>query len=378
MVGAVSGCSHCDVLIAGGGPAGLAAAIALRQRGADVLVADALRPPIDKPCGEGLLPGSRDALERLGVDLDARDGVEFTGILFADGEASVCADFPRGAGLGMRRTVLHQLLLDRAAQLGVRTAWNTAVLLKANQPASVGGATCAYSWLIGADGHASRVRSWAGLNAGRLRGLRLGFRAHFHVAPWSSRVEIHWGPLGQAYITPVGPQEVCVAAITRQSGVRLGTFLESLPYLHAKLAGAATTDAERGALTLTRRLRSVTRGNVALIGDASGSADAITGEGLSMAFRQALLLADSLAAGGLDLYAARHEGILALPQRMASLMLLLDHYAWLRTRVLPVLAARPELFREMLAVHVGEQPMPRFLLRNGAQLGALLLAPGLA
>ena len=47
---------RCDALIAGGGPAGLAAAIALRQKGLDVLVADALWPPIDKACGEGLMP----------------------------------------------------------------------------------------------------------------------------------------------------------------------------------------------------------------------------------------------------------------------------------------------------------------------------------
>jgi len=38
-----------DVVVVGGGPVGLAAAIAARQRGLDVLVADRARPPIDKP-----------------------------------------------------------------------------------------------------------------------------------------------------------------------------------------------------------------------------------------------------------------------------------------------------------------------------------------
>jgi flavin-dependent dehydrogenase len=222
------------------------------------------------------------------------------------------------------------------------------------------------------------VRSWAALDASSLRSRRFAFRAHFCVAPWSPYVEIHWGRLGQAYITPVGANEVCVAAVTRDRGVRLAQILASLPSLQNKLAGSDRTTPERGALALTRRLRRVSRGNVALIGDASGSVDAITGEGLALGFRQALLLADSLTAGTLDLYDARHAAILALPQRMAALMLLLDRFPTLRDRVLNVFASRPQLFREILAVHVGDRPLPRFALRYGAELGALLLAPRFA
>jgi flavin-dependent dehydrogenase len=222
------------------------------------------------------------------------------------------------------------------------------------------------------------VRSWSGLDAASRRSRRFGFRAHYRVAPWSPYVEIHWGPLGQAYVTPVGPQEVCVAAVTRHPGVRLPQILDSLPGIQRKLAGAAVTTAERGALTLTCRLRSVTRGNVALVGDASGSVDAITGEGLAMGFRQALLLAESLATDTLDLYEARHAAILALPQRMAAVILLLDRFPSLRDRALRALAQRPQLFREMLAVHVGERSLPRFALHHGAELGALLLAPRFA
>jgi len=42
-----------DIFIIGGGPAGLAAAIAARQRGFRVVVADGAQMPINKPCGEG-------------------------------------------------------------------------------------------------------------------------------------------------------------------------------------------------------------------------------------------------------------------------------------------------------------------------------------
>jgi flavin-dependent dehydrogenase len=51
-----------DVFIIGGGPAGLAAAIAAREKGCKVAVADCTRPPIDKACGEGRIAGKE--LER--------------------------------------------------------------------------------------------------------------------------------------------------------------------------------------------------------------------------------------------------------------------------------------------------------------------------
>lgn len=368
--------ANCDVLIVGGGPAGLATAIALRQRGADVVLADGMQPPVDKACGEGLMPDARRDLQRLGVEVEARHGAEFAGILFASAEAQVAADFPEGKGVGVRRTVLHALLVERARELGVRMRWGAPVTLRTD--VAVGGESVHYRWLVGADGQASQVRAWAGLEAGKVRSRRFGTRAHFAAEPWSRYVEIHWGALGEAYVTPVGAGEVCVAALTRKPGVRLDAVIAELPLLRERLRGAERTTRERGGVTLTRRLRRVTRGTVALVGDASGSADAITGEGLALGFRQAELLAESLAAAGLELYEARHASILALPQGMAAAMLLLDRFPRLRARTLPVLAARPELFGGMLAVHVGQQAMPRFVLRHGAELGALLLAPGLA
>lgn len=368
----------CDVLIAGGGPAGLAAAIALRQRGADVQVADALRPPIEKPCGEGLMPDSRGELLRLGVELDARHGAEFHGILFSQEGAQCAADFPRGVGIGVRRPVLHRMLLERATELGVRMAWGAPLAIEDREAIRVGSETYACRWLVGADGLASQVRCWAGLEPAEIRGRRFGFRAHFRVAPWSRYVEIHWGTKGQAYITPVGPHEISVAAVTRQRRMRLADILAGIPFLQARLQNAERSTPERGAITLTRRLRRVTRGNVALIGDASGSVDAITGEGLAVSFRQALLLAESLEGGNLDLYESRHAAILALPQRMAALLLLLDRFGGMRARALPVLSARPELFRQLLSVHLGEQPLTQFILRHGAELGLLLLAPRIA
>jgi len=56
----------------------LATAIAARQRG-DVVVADGAKPPIDKSCGEGLMPDGRAALEKLGIGIPAGIAYPFRG-----------------------------------------------------------------------------------------------------------------------------------------------------------------------------------------------------------------------------------------------------------------------------------------------------------
>src|SRR5256885_1391686 len=100
-----------DIFVIGGGPAGLAAAIAARRRGFDVTVADGAAPPIDKACGEGIMPDGIAAARSLGVELKDASGYPFRGIRFCDSDASVQADFPGGEALGMRRIELHRIMV---------------------------------------------------------------------------------------------------------------------------------------------------------------------------------------------------------------------------------------------------------------------------
>jgi len=333
-----------DIFVVGGGPAGLAAAIAARLKGFDVVVADAAEPPIDKACGEGLMPDSLDALSQLGVAIDPEQSFAFRGIRFLGAGGTVAADFPLGPGIAVRRVRLHQLLIDRAHEVGVRLLWRTHV---------TGVRDVHARWIVGADGERSRVRQWAGLEAARSESFRFGFRRHYRVHPWTDFMEIYWADGCQMYVTPVGCDEACVALITRDPHVRLTEAMPRFPELARRLEGAAIVDSDRGAVTATRRLRRVYRGSIALIGDASGSVDAITGEGMSLAFRQALALADALAADNLDQYQAAHRRLARRPAFMAQLMLTLDRFPRLRPRVLRTFAAKPVIFERLLAVHVG-------------------------
>jgi len=373
--------NRCDVLVIGGGPAGLAAAIALRQRGVDVLLADALLPPIDKACGEGIMPDSRRELAQLGIDLNCVHGAPLHGIRFCDERSTVTAKFSSGEGIGLRRLVLHSLLVDRAREAGVRMRWGTPVTLTSGRQPLLAGEPILYRYLIGADGQSSRVRSWARLNRGTLHTRRFGFRVHYRVppsffAPGNPFVEVHWGSLGQAYVTPISPDEICVAVVTRCThSARTTQIIDSLPTLREKLRDAQVTSRERASITTTRTLHAVVRGNIALLGDASGSADAVTGEGLAMAFRQALLLAESLAGGSLDLYASSHAKTLRIPQSMARSLLTMDRSPALRSKVLRVFAREPIFFEKLLRVHMGEESVSRFLLRHAARLGCRMLLP---
>jgi menaquinone-9 beta-reductase len=122
----------------------------------------------------------------------------------------------------------------------------------------------------------------------------------------------------------------------------------------------------------------VVRGNVALVGDASGSADAITGEGLAMGFRQAKLLAEAVSSNNLSLYQAGHGALLRLPQTMARAMLLMDRWHSGRARTLRAFAREPRLFASLLRVHMGEESLPHFLFRYAPQLGRRIILPSAA
>jgi len=361
-----------DVFVVGGGPAGLAASIAARKRGFSVTVADGLQPPIDKACGEGLMPDALSALRELGVAINAAEGFAFRGIRFVDQGVEVYGGFPFEQGLGLRRPLLHEKMIDQAQHLGVTLLWNTSVSGLSRDGVTVGGKTIGARWIIGADGIRSRVRRWCGLESPVLTPPRYAFRRHYHVKPWTDCTEIFWGGNAQAYVTPVGHQEICLVLISRNPGLRSASIAAEFPKLAERL-GSAESDPEQGAVTLTCGFKRVYRDNVALIGDASGSVDAITGEGLCLSFHQATALADALACGDLSRYQAAHRRLARRPTLMGRMLLLLDRQPKMRHRAMRVLSAHPDLFARLLAVHVGATS-PRHFAATGALLGWRLIA----
>ena len=351
--------SSTDVFVVGGGPAGLAAAIAARRRGFDVTLADRYEPPIDKACGEGVMPDGVAAAEALGMDLRDAGGMPFRGIRFRERELSVEAEFPAGYGLGLRRTALHRYMAAFAERAGVRLLWGPRVTGCSAEGVMVDGKLVRAQWVVGADGGQSAVRRWSGLD-NRLRdSRRFGFRRHYRMAPWADFMELHWADGCQLYITPVSASEVCVVLISSDFRLRLDDALERFPQAARRLSGAGAVTLERGGVSASRRLRAVTRG--------------ITGEGLCLLFQHAAALADAMRAGDLRMYEAAHRKIGRRPALMADLMLAMSERRGLRRRVVRALSSQPNLFAGMLAMHVGKSS-PFAAVANGLALGWRMLA----
>ncbi len=236
-------------------------------------------------------------------------------------------------------------------------------------------------WLIGADGGQSRVRRWAGINTHE-SSVRYGFRRHYQVTPWSDYVEVYWAPGFQVYVAGVARDEVCLALLVcpdtetkspsaarnptfaaaqnealswvrRASQIRIDDALDYFPELAERLDNAGHISQERGGISAMRRVAAVTQGRIALIGDASGSVDAITGQGICLAFEQALALAEALAGDELESYETAHRAIMRRPRTMAQLLLLLDRHPGLRATALQRMAENPRIFEWLLAYHVG-------------------------
>jgi flavin-dependent dehydrogenase len=199
-------------------------------------------------------------------------------------------------------------------------------------------------------------------------------RRHYRIAPWSEFAEIYWGRRGQAYVTPISGDEVCVVTLAEQvEDAEFDSFLQDCPELAARLAGAELCSRERGAVTLMHALSAVHFRNVALVGDASGGVDAITAEGLRLAFRQAVILAAAMEQDDLRLYAQSHRALARKPMFIGDLLLMHGRNERLRARSLRMLAGKPQLFSRLLRLHSGHAAWEE-VLSAGAQFGWRFLA----
>ena len=319
-----------------------------------VTLVDSRTPPIDKACGEGLLPEAVAALRHLGVDLDSARPTRFAGIRFSDDRSSASARFPGGTAFGIRRTVLHKLLVDRATAAGVSFIWGARVSGFDPLGAKVNGEWIRSRWLIGADGQQSGVRRFAKLGRALRGPSRFGFRRHYAVVPWSDFVEVHWGKRCQVVVTPTGAGEICVSLFANDLHLRIDGALQEFPALARRLRGAQPASMHAGAITSLGRARGVARETIALVGDASGTVDGIAGQGLSLAFQQAQVLGESLGRGDLASYESAHRRIMRNAARITRLLLLMSASAIIRRKAMRLFGARPAAFSRLISVHAGQ------------------------
>lgn len=330
-----------DLLIVGGGPAGLATALHAVRAGLDTVIAEPRPAPVDKACGEGLMPGAVRALAALGLEVP---GHPITGIRYIQGPRQVQAAFRHGPGIGARRTdlhsALHRAVLDAGVPvlpLRVEDVWQDTTGV------TVPGTGLRARWLVAADGLHSPVRRSLGLGAKTRGAPRYGLRRHYAVPPWSPYVEVHWGTHAEAYVTPLGPALVGVALLTARRAP-FTTQLRSFPELAARLPPEAAVTAVRGAGPLRQRARTRVHGRVLLVGDAAGYIDALTGEGVSLALTGAEALIANVRRGTPSRYETDWHRATRRHRLLTELLVRARQQPALAPRIMPTAARLPRLF----------------------------------
>lgn len=368
-----------DVVVIGGGPAGLATAVAIGRTGSQVLVCESAVAPGLKPCGEGLLPRAFHELCALGLtsgELIA-EGKPLHGVRYVSALGRrAAARFREGPGLGLGRTALQRLLrglaertpnvsiVEADARLQLETSGICRVLVDSR--------LLTPRLVIGADGLASRVRSAAGLRSRRPSPFRYGVRQHFEAEPWTDHVEVYWSPAGEAYVTPTGDNELNVAFLWQATernlpgGARLVPhLLRGFPELARRVGAAKPVDDARARGPLHVQVPTPARDGLLLVGDAAGYVDAITGEGVGLAIGKAKILAHLLRSGleraGGQLCLAELEPYLTAARKaershvaLTRLLLWLRRSPRMMERVIAALADDAELFRHFLSANQGD------------------------
>jgi 2-polyprenyl-6-methoxyphenol hydroxylase-like FAD-dependent oxidoreductase len=289
-----------DVIVIGGGPAGLALSIAAAQQGLDVVVLERGSYPVDKACGEGLFPAGVRALAALGVleHLDPGEVASLRVIRWIDGGLSAEARLPDG-GLGVRRTALSSAMVKRARALGVQVREGANVRHHHRHPSfalvETAGGSERGRLLVAADGLASSARRREGLELSAAGAPRFGLRRHFARAPWSDAVEVHFGDGVEAYVTPAGRGRVGIALLC-EDATRAGfaALLAGFPALRARVEGVPMDSQPAGAGPFCRAARTRALDRLVLLGDAAGCVDPIAGVGVSLALQSALALGQTL------------------------------------------------------------------------------------
>ncbi len=348
-----------SLVVIGGGPVGLAAAIDAHLHGCRVLLVEPKEGVIDKACGEGLMPDAVAALARLGVHPEGRP---FVGIRYLQGKLRAEAPLPGGPGLGVRRTRLHAALLARAQSLGLPRQVDRVVAWNQTHDEAIirlsGGETLRADYVIAADGLHSPTRAALGLDRPPWGAPRIGLRRHFEVEPWTDHVEVYWGPNAEAYITPVSENEVGLAFLTHKrpetaASPPFDRLLQAFPELAHRLGPARST--LRGAGPFEHRSAAPGKGRFLLVGDAAAYLDPLTGEGLKLGLLAAAAAVDCVVQGRVTEYSQRWRALARRPWWATQGLLWIANNRLTRPLILPALIGLPGLMRGALHLLEGGQ-----------------------
>jgi flavin-dependent dehydrogenase len=316
----------------------MATALYAARAGLEVELREPRPGPVDKACGEGLMPGAVTALAELGLD---PSGHRLAGIRYLGGGHVAEAAFKHGDGRGVRRTTLHRAMSDAVAAAGVKLVERAVGEVENHSDhVVVDGEPC--SFLVAADGLHSPVRRMLGLDRPTQGRRRFGLRVHVEMEPWTPFVEVHWAKVSEAYVTPVGDELVGIAVLTERQAP-FDTLLAEHPLLKERLERRPLTRT-RGAGPLRQRSTARTLGRLLLVGDAAGYVDALTGEGIALGLAQARAAVDAIVAGRPEQYEAAYKKLGRRHELLTHALLSSSRRPVVRRQIVPLAARLPRVF----------------------------------
>lgn len=289
-----------DAIVAGAGPAGSTASRLLAERGANVLLLDRKKFPRDKPCGGGV---TLRAASVPGIDLSPVVEQTVYGARFS---LRMGPSFDRRFGKPLtymtQRRRLDAYLAERAAEAGTDFHDGEAVReveLNGSDAVTVRTSHGGYTTrvLIGADGANGII--------GRATGLRpyaeeaVAFEGNVVannglLDEWRETVGMDLGGTagGYGWVFPKGDHLNVGVGSWKYAGFTLRPKLARLARRYG--FDPESVDNLRGHHLPVRKAGTpIARGHVAVVGDAAGLVDPLSGEGIHMAFASGRIASES-------------------------------------------------------------------------------------
>ena len=313
-----------DVIVVGARCAGAATAMLLARQGHDVVVVDRGRAGSDTLSTHGIQRTGVVQLSRWGL-LDAvlaSGAPPVRQVVFRVGDTEEVRTVKDGAGVDLlvapRRYVLDGILAVAAGKAGADVRFGvTATGLRRDGDGRVSGIDAradsgepvelSARFVVGADGMRSRLARDVGARVVEQHPTdNSTFYAYFGGLDWPG-FEFHVGHPGVAGVFPTHGGEACVwlcspadtveklrAGEDGRSAALVDLIGQLAPSLADRLRGGRATSTVRGAVRMPNHVRQAYGPGWALVGDAGYHRDAISGHGISDAFRDAELLARAL------------------------------------------------------------------------------------
>ncbi|NES13735.1 MULTISPECIES: geranylgeranyl reductase family protein [Micromonospora] len=344
-----------DLVVVGGGPAGLSAAHAAARAGVRTLVVERATHPRYKTCGGGLIGVSlAEVADR--IEVPAHDRVDRITVT-RDGRREFTRRHSGPVLTMVRREEFDDRLRAAAVAAGAEVREGVAVRAVEQDPDEVrlrlaDGEVIRARAVVGADGSSGITARHVGVT---FRQVDLGLEVELPVPPaeqdrWRGRLLLDWGPVPGSYgwVFPKGDRLTVGVIAGRGEGERTRAYLRDF-VARLGLAGL-TPEHDSGHLTRCRAVDSpLRRDRVLVAGDAAGLLEPWSREGISYALRSGRLAGEAVAAGDLAAYAREVDRRLVPEMRAGH-------------RLLGVFERRPGAFHAMLATPPGWRLFVRFCL----------------